>query len=174
MPQLDVKQAARLLGVKVCRAGLHPMTPDNIYRRPGRSAEWCLACKTTKESTHYAVNRDRRMGQRAGLLATDRELVFGHYGWSCRCCSEGDERFLTLDHRNGDGSEERSRDGKRVYLNTIRATARVFRETGVWRDDLQTLCVYCNLRKGKGPRCPCGARDELPGQLALWELVSPA
>ena len=132
--------------------------------------------KAAANQAWAAANPDKVLAKGRRQQARDRALVFGHYGWACRCCGQDDERYLTLDHVYGDGGQERlARSGANVGGGKAwQMAVRHYRSTGTWRDDFQTLCTWCNNLKGKLPRCPCGARDELPGQLALWDEQQPA
>ena len=88
-------------------------------------------------------------------LAKLRLEAFNHYGGPiCACCGETIIQFLTLDHVNNDGAEERRRlngTNKRagwgfyVYL----------RQQGYPPLPLQVLCLNCNIGRHKnGGVCP--------------------
>ena len=80
------------------------------------------------------------------------ELIKDHYGRECVCCGEKEPVFLTLDHKNDDGGEQRKKKGHSDMYFII---ARNFRKTGVWTDDLQVLCYNCNSgRYRNGGVCP--------------------
>ncbi len=79
-----------------------------------------------------------------------RAIVFNHYGMACACCGESNYRFLSLDHINGGGNENRrdtgTTGGSNFYSYVIKAG---------FPDDLQTLCFNCNLgRHHNGGICP--------------------
>ena len=76
--------------------------------------------------------------------------VFEHYAGtppSCACCGESHLDFLSLDHINGGGAEQRRR---------LHGTTNVYRwiiKNG-FPAGLQVLCMNCNFAKGKFGRCP--------------------
>lgn len=79
--------------------------------------------------------------------------VMTAYGSRCVCCGEDDLRFLTLDHINSDGAEQRRK------LKGHRGQAGIGFYTWVrqndYPDDLQLLCWNCNSgRHYNGGTCP--------------------
>jgi hypothetical protein len=78
-----------------------------------------------------------------------RTIVYRHYGNKCACCGEDNIKFLSIDHVNNDGHNERkSRGGssdqiiRRIILNNF-------------PDTYQVLCFNCNLGKSRnGGICP--------------------
>lgn len=69
-----------------------------------------------------------------------KEIVFNHYGNSCACCGEKEEKFLTIDHINNDGNIHRKTIGggfgirRYIILNNFPKT-------------FQILCMNCNFGK---------------------------
>jgi hypothetical protein len=78
-----------------------------------------------------------------------RMIVLEHYGKRCACCGETGSRFLTIDHKNNDGSTKRKRQGGfglSFYKWII---------THAFPEDLQILCWNCNCgRHLNNGRCP--------------------
>lgn len=77
-----------------------------------------------------------------------KEEVLAYYGHTCACCGETRYEFLTLDHINEDGAEQRRQAKTRggvTYFRQVKQT---------WPDDLQVLCWNCNLAKHHHGRCP--------------------
>lgn len=93
--------------------------------------------------------------------ATNRKVldaIHDHYGRICKCCGETEKAFLTLDHINGDGSEQR-RDASGINrgggTNWRFYMVRKAQKTGEWPEDLQILCYNCNCgRQRNGGICP--------------------
>lgn len=186
MPRLDVDTAYRVsvISLKWCKRKLHVIAGDNAYIKQKGQSPRCRACFKEWRLMHdggdnteylkqqrreYQINtRDHRSRLEMDRYRKDRLLVFDHYGWKCRCCGFEDERYLELDHINGDGYVERTSGGYRMSRQYTRV-ARQFRRTGQWPEDRQVLCAWCNSQKGNAVKCPCGARDQIPGQLVLWE-----
>lgn len=74
------------------------------------------------------------------------ELI-SNYGGQCECCGEEIERFLTVDHINNDGKEDRKIHGQAMtfYLWLIR--------NNYPKDNYRLLCYNCNLGRRLGI-CP--------------------
>ena len=72
-----------------------------------------------------------------------RAKVLSIYGKKCNCCDEKNIRFMTIDHVNNDGKEERERlnysGGRIFYAWLIKQPYQP--------DRYQTLCFNCNLGK---------------------------
>jgi DNA-directed RNA polymerase subunit N (RpoN/RPB10) len=82
-----------------------------------------------------------------------RVTVLGHYSkgtLACVCCGESQFDFLTLDHINNDGGQERKRlsNSKKGGVNYYRWLLKNGLPPG-----LQTLCFNCNGSKGKHGVC---------------------
>lgn len=77
-----------------------------------------------------------------------RLLVLNHYGHKCRCCGEDNHEFLTIDHINGDGDEQRKMypEQKNNFYHWIVKNG--------YPDDLQVLCHNCHIAKHKYGGCP--------------------
>lgn len=87
-------------------------------------------------------------GRRATLrYQTMREQVLQGYGASCKCCGEENEAFLTLDHVNRDGANERRNGGNDLaYKKAIELN---------FPEEYQILCYNCNLgRERYDGTCP--------------------
>lgn len=79
---------------------------------------------------------------------------FNAYGGPvCTCCGETRLYFLTLDHVNGDGAQERDTAGKRRGGNAI---YNHLRSLGFPEPErYQVLCFNCNCAKRQELVCPC-------------------
>lgn len=95
------------------------------------------------------------MSERTRTPGYDRELrhriaseVIAHYGGRCACC--GTEEDLSIDHRNGNGTEHRRElfgypyAGYRFYL---------WLKRNGYPDGYQVLCTPCNRSKGRNEHC---------------------
>lgn len=75
-----------------------------------------------------------------------RQELIAYYGNYCACCGEDAYEFLTFDHINNDGAEQKRKIGKGKLLYYIYE----HRPT-----DIQILCYNCNCAKGNyGGVCP--------------------
>lgn len=126
-------------------------------RRDARIAEGvCVACGQTAPieglrrcescyGKHYGIITRRR--QRA------RDAVFARYGgYVCACCGETEPLFLSIDHINGGGNQERKALGRDQYVELAR---------GPVRADLRVLCHNCNRGRWlNGGTCPHEAQRQ--------------
>lgn len=83
----------------------------------------------------------------AKALVKAKAAVYAAYGEKCNCCGETRQVFLTIDHINNDGAEERRLRGSGLpfYSNIIKL--------GFPKDRYQILCMNCNWAKRYG-LCP--------------------
>lgn len=131
---------------------------------------WCRACAAEYNKERYAADPEfYRSRSRARYLKDPekmrkytktslirvREDIFRHYGSVCKCCGEKDRRFLTLDHINDDGAEQRKRRGGVSWYFTIRKAG--------YPDDLQVLCWNCNCGKHIYKVCPHKLKEKEDG-----------
>ena len=72
-----------------------------------------------------------------------KERFHEMYGWVCRCCGEGNTKFLTLEHKDGNPKETHQN------LEYVRAVKE-------FRPDLwETLCFNCNCgQRANSGQCP--------------------
>ena len=97
----------------------------------------------------YKKNRDAILSR---LRQRNRDLkmeVMSSLGGKCECCGELIIQFLTVDHINGGGAEQRrrcSRSQWKIY-NEIKTE-------GYPRDKYRVLCFNCNIALGAFGECP--------------------
>jgi len=92
---------------------------------------------------------DKNIRQRLKLM-----VVF-HYTkgkMQCVCCGEGHLQFLTIDHENNNGSQERKRL-KAAGIHSIGSNFYKWLINNNYPVGYQVLCYNCNLGRRKGP-CP--------------------
>lgn len=109
----------------------------------------CKPCRV--EVDRDRVKRDP-VKHKAKCRRTNQRLkntVFDHYGRVCDCCGEDDIRFLSIDHEDGKGAEHRKEakcgSGTAFYAWLIR---------NGFPTGYKTLCISCNIAKGRLGRCP--------------------
>jgi len=123
---------------------------------------WCKSCDIESAKNWYEANRERHreagrrywMKHKKRLNKIQRELLKGlrcefinAYGGKCQCCGESEKMFLTIEHINGRGSEERKRLGSYQLLVKLR-------RLGWPKENHTILCFNCNLSKGFFGFCP--------------------
>lgn len=107
----------------------------------------------------HAPHHDR---YRDGLTAKQRyhkkikAAAFDYYGWSCACCGEKEPVFLTLDHVNNDGNEQRAR----AVAQGFASSSYEWVSRNGYPEDVQTLCYNCNFGKARNQGvCPHNAKE---------------
>jgi hypothetical protein len=89
-----------------------------------------------------------------------KELVILHYGGKCACCGENEFDFLTLDHKNNDGSAHRKdvASTEKQKANNGRGMGGSKMYSWAKRNGFpvifQVLCMNCNWAKGIHGVCP--------------------
>jgi hypothetical protein len=124
----------------------------NRERAREHSREW--RNRKLAEGTPEEVARIRQMERDKTKRNQDhtRNAVFAAYGgYICACCGETEPKFLSIDHINNDGGEERrsglySSSGTAFYL-WLRKNA--------FPPGYQVLCMNCQVGKHRnGGVCP--------------------
>lgn len=109
----------------------------------------CAPCRVITETEYGKKYPERRKAKCKRTNDRIKRTVLTHYGLSCVCCGEQETRFLTIDHKEGDGAEHRRvskcGSGTTFYAWLIR---------NKFPEGYQTLCLNCNLAKGKNGTCP--------------------
>jgi len=95
-----------------------------------------------------------------------RQKCLAAYGRKCVCCGESIERFLTIDHANGDGAKHRKTiPGAKICRWLIKND---------FPEGFQVLCYNCNMGKQlNGGVCPhkeAGGESTFPlVPVSIWE-----
>jgi len=104
-------------------------------------------------------SRERaRREARAWRAKLKREMVDA-YGGKCACCGETQIEFLTIDHVNGNGAEERKAAAAGSGTKSLRGWAGSpfydwLRKQGWPQNGYQILCFNCNCAKRQNGECP--------------------
>jgi len=105
----------------------------------------CKSCSSKSASLWRKNNRDKAYDT---YLKTKQRLldeIYKQYGKECVCCGESNEIFLTIDHKNNDGFEDRQTSIK-WYKWII---------DNNFPDSLQIMCWNCNCgRQRNNYVCP--------------------
>lgn len=151
---------------KIC-AKCQLSKPIDDFSKKGNSRRHNL-CKQCRRSDYaenkdrhkqtYLNNRDKRLTEQRRQRLRRKTAVFNHYGNKCECCGEDKIEFLTIDHKDGDGSKHRRSLGKprktdgranpgggAIYLWII---------NNGFPDNLRILCWNCNSSIGLFGYCP--------------------
>ena len=95
-----------------------------------------------------------------------KRVVFDYYSdgkLECACCGEKEYKFLTLDHKDNDGNEDRRQHpnqatGKKLYARLIK---------NKFPEKFQLLCFNCNMRKGIDGICPHEVKRQQQSNIKL-------
>ena len=127
---------------------------------PYKNPEDRRANRTKWRLNHPEENKkgqaDWRAKNKPALAAYNRKNTFAlklemieAYGGKCACCGQDIPEFLTLDHPNGDGAEDRrqrkTNGGYGMYLQLKREG---------WPKTFRLLCWDCNCSIGRYGYCP--------------------
>lgn len=134
------------------RCGKNPFTQNTqlcdacrAYHRQYAAGEWRTKYGKKKRQQRLIAWRKRNPDKAREYVRAHyqraRKKVFDRYGRVCRCCGESREEFLTIDHINNDGKNDRSN-----FYKTIVKLG--------FPDNLQTLCWNCNHAKYIYGTCP--------------------
>lgn len=141
--EVDARQAKRE-NLKAWRAA----NPDKVREQLRRYRD------SHREQIKAANERSRaRLGPeywREKNQANKRELIAA-YGGKCACCGETEIAFLTIDHINGGGRQERLSLGNSGVLKKIR-------DAGFPNDLYRCLCMNCQFGFMHGRICPHQAK----------------
>lgn len=111
----------------------------------GRSnVRWCY----WKRKVFICISCDRMIDRKRGR---EKKLeVIKAYGGCCECCGESNFEFLSIDHKDGDGSEHR----KQLGLSTSKYLYNWLKKNGYPKDKFRLLCMNCNTSFGHYGYCP--------------------
>lgn len=130
---------------------------DNTFEFYDKSNVYlCVNCVIKKSSKResakdciikYSSLKQRRLWNKKYTLNKRLELING-YGSICACCEENNLLYLTIDHINNDGADE-----KRRFNNNMFAFYKKLKTFNFPKDNYQLLCYNCNCSKGAYGQC---------------------
>jgi hypothetical protein len=95
---------------------------------------------------YHLSHKEERAAYNKAYRAIMKDKIFKHYGEQCICCGESEQAFLTIDHIDGKGTEQRAnlKGGDGFYRWLIKNN---------FPEGFRTLCYNCNCGRRNGP-CP--------------------
>lgn len=106
----------------------------------------CKSCVIVRKFGSVPITQSKR-DEKAKSLNLRLKLLHG-YGGACACCGERNPFFLTVDHINNNGAEERRQFGNNMYKFYRFLISKEFP-----KENYQLLCYNCNCSKGSYGQC---------------------
>jgi hypothetical protein len=152
----------------------------------------CQRCKKEKSVFEFCKDNSRKDGLHVYCKSCKNEIgkktlktlkleVLKKYGVNCQCCGENRIEFLSIDHINGDGAQERRRlditAGSHFYY---------WLRNNNYPNGYRVLCHNCNSSLGFYGYCPHKAPSnkawsglvesgrDLPAEVVVVENREPA
>lgn len=112
---------------------------ENKY--PHNAKGLCKRCYYQTDDQHKTQKIYREKSKHMAFVAYSGEHP------CCVCCGLDDERFLSIDHINGCGTERRKKEpsGSPMYI---------FLKANKYPKGYQVLCHNCNMAKQHYGKCP--------------------
>lgn len=141
---------------KICKDCLVPLDENNTNQYDVKSAQYvCKNCRKTRDKQRYIDRKELIREQQRGYDLSCKQKVIEAYGGKCACCSESTIEFLTIDHINNDGAEDRKANGNKLGGKLYRWLIKNNFPQGMY----QILCYNCNCAKGFFGYCPHNKPD---------------
>src|SRR4030042_1610622 len=128
-----------------------PRCGENPRRKTGGG--YCKPCSTKHQAEWREKNRKRRQQSDREWTRKRKYEIYKLYGGKCACCGESNFAFLTIDHINGGGNEERRKYHSQTWKLVIK---------NGYPKTYQLLCYNCNNAKHNFGTCPHQRRKSVP------------
>jgi hypothetical protein len=113
------------------------------WKQKQKNAKNCIRCGSpTTDFVYCDICRKKDSESKNGLRQKRRALILNHYGNRCAVCEESIPEFLTIDHKDGGGTQHRKKLGPSNILKWIIEQQ--------FPDSIQILCWNCNCSKPRG------------------------
>lgn len=131
------------------RESIQNKNPEDINPQTGLPYVYSVNKRKHSLNYHYE-NQELRSKYGREYNRGIKQTVIDAYGGFCKCCGETEFSFLTVDHINENGAQERKnkkyRPGTGFYRYLI--------QNNFPKDNYQLLYMNCNFAKGKHGGCP--------------------
>lgn len=136
---------------KICKDCLIPLDENNSNEYDIKAAQYvCKNCRKSRDKRRYIDRKELiRYQQREYDLSIKIKVIMA-YGGKCTCCEEDTIEFLTVDHINNDGAEDRKKNGRKSGGKLYRWLI----QNNFPKENYQILCYNCNCAKGFFGYCP--------------------
>jgi len=136
---------------KICKDCLIDLDANNTNKYSFEHGKYlCKSCEKHRSQKKYIDRKELiREQQRIYDLSVKIKVIEG-YGGKCSCCGEVALEFLTIDHINNNGAEDRRQNGKKTGGKLYRWLIK----NNFPKEEYQLLCYNCNCSKGFFGYCP--------------------
>ena len=133
----------------VCHVHRESIKAQNVKTRERQIKEHrCTSCGSPLPPEWMFFTCQKCSDRGRSQVERKRRTIFSWYGTKCACCGEAEYYFLTLDHVNSDGAQERALlGGQQQVLNRLWKEQRVSLQ-------YQLLCYNCNCAREMCGTCP--------------------
>lgn len=136
---------------KICIDCLVPLDDGNTNKYSiDHSKYLCKSCEKQRAQRKYIERKELIREQQRIYDLSCKQKVIDAYGGKCACCGENTIEFLTVDHINNDGAEDRKGNGNKLGGKLYRWLIKNNFPQGMY----QILCYNCNCAKGFFGYCP--------------------
>lgn len=136
---------------RTCKVCLRELPLDQFGRRENGShirRRECKECQYARIEKWRRANMLRVRANAKHRRSVIRLEMIMAYGGKCVCCGESEPQFLSIDHINGGGKQERD-----ALFGVFGLVAHLKRQ-GWPKGSHQLLCHNCNSAKGFYGECP--------------------
>jgi len=141
----------RNLDEKFCKDCLVLLDENNTNEYDIKSSQYvCRVCCKQRNQRRYENKKEIIREQQRIYDFNVKMKIIEAYGGKCACCNEDTMEFLTIDHINNDGAEDRKKNGNKSGGKLYRWLIK----NNFPKGDYQILCFNCNCAKGFFGYCP--------------------
>lgn len=136
---------------KFCKDCLITLNENNANKYDMDHAQYvCIKCRKQRNKQRYQNRKEIIREQQRIYDLNVKIKIIEAYGGKCICCNEDAIEFLTIDHINNDGAEDRKKNGNKSGGNLYRWLIK----NNFPKENYQILCYNCNCAKGFFGYCP--------------------
>jgi hypothetical protein len=132
---------------KYCKLDLS----SDKFSKTGAKNKRCKQCDHERHVLYYSTHKESWKAKMKVYRKIAKDSAYEAYGgYTCKCCGETEQMFLTIDHINNDGTSHRKK-----YNLTAGNQLYVWLRTNKYPPGFQVLCFNCNHGKHlNGGVCP--------------------
>jgi hypothetical protein len=128
--------------IPTCRVCFVVLNDENFWTKNFDTGNYiCKSCSRHKSQKYQHEKKYNKI-----KTLNLKQKILDNYGSKCACCSIDVWQFLTIDHVNNDGAEER----KKLQRTSIYG---FLVKNNYPKDRYQILCMNCNYCKGHNGIC---------------------